>query len=263
MKSRYRSLVFFVCGALLINFSCKTIQIRTEADVDHSIESLKRNYAANRGEFKSFSVSRMSVTILNNSTETSLRGSLRLVRDSAMIVSLNAGLGLELARAFLTHDNIQIIDRINSDYSKLSYSQIRSILGIDADYLKVEKLLLNSFAFPDLFKLHDYEISADNEYVVLYDKGNRIIEGFDEAKVYFRKKDLLISRMDLFDNQTRHFASIEYTDFYTYEKGVVIPQQIRIFVNRGGETIELLIRYLKAEINSVRGITFTVPPRYL
>lgn len=254
---------FIFVVVLFFGYSCKTLKIRTETDRDYTIEGISENYIANLGKFQSLSVHRMNVALFNNSNETSLRGSLRLVRDSAILVSLNAGLGIELARAFLTQENIQIIDRINSEYSIMNYSQIINMIGIDADYKVIEKLLLNSFLFSDLLSLKEYSISHDNEYVIVYDKQNVLISGFDEARIFFRRSDFIVKKIDLFNNQNKHFASIEYSDFSTFEKGIIVPIELRIFVNRGGETVELIIGYLKSEINTVKGLTFAVPSRYL
>lgn len=263
MKGKMMKLFYIFCGFLFFTYSCKTIKLKTEPGADYSIEEIREKYKANQGNFQSFSASRISVSVSDNDRETNIRGNFRLIRDNAILVSLNAGLGLELVRGYLTEESIQIIDRINSEYSKMNYSQIKGMVGIDADYDLVENLLLNSFSFQDLLTLKDYSISTDNESVIVHDKQSVLINGFDEVKIFFGKGNLIVHKIDLFNNHTKHFSSIEYRDFIQFENGIIIPQEIKIFVNRGPETIELVVRYLKSEINTVRGLNFTVPSRYL
>jgi hypothetical protein len=260
-KNSHYTLVFVVF--LFFSYSCKSLQLKTRADKDISMEDIKENYQPNLGDFHSFSASRMSISLLENGMETSIRGNMRLVRDSAILVSLNAGLGLEIVRAFLTPSNMQIINRINSEYSNMKYSDLNNLIGISADFKMVEKLLLNSFSLSELVNFIDYDVSPDNETVIIYDRRNSLINGFDEAKVYFRKNDLLVWKIELFNNQKQYYALIEYSDFSSFDKGVIIPLQVKVFVNREGETMELIVRYLKADINTVKGLTFVVPSRYL
>lgn len=252
-------IIFFLC----FGYSCKTLRDITETRKEFTIEDVQKKFKPNGGEFRSFSVTRMSIVLQENNKETGLRGNIRIIRDSATFVSLNAGLGIELVRAFLTNESIQVIDRINSEYDIMSYSQIRNLVGIDANYKFIENLLLNSFSFYDLVRLKEYDLYTDNEHIVINEKASSLIKGFDEAKIYFRKQDLIVTKIELFDNTTKHFASINYSLFGSFDKGITIPQEIKIFVNRGGETIDLVIKYLKAEINSIKDLNFVVPSRYL
>lgn len=248
---------------LFIGNSCKTLKVKTGLEKKYTIDDIQSKYKPNNGDFKSLSVSRMNINLLESGKEVGLRGNLRIVKDSALLVSLNAGLGIELVRAFLTQENIQVIDRINADYDVMKYSQIRSLVGIDADYQVIEKILLNSFSFSELVTLNDFLLYTDNEHIVIYDKESSFISGFDEARIYFRKQDLLVTKIELFDNFTKHFSSIIYGQFGLFDKEINVPQEIRILVNRGGEVIELVVKYLKVEIDSVKDLKFVVPSRYL
>lgn len=245
-------------------FSCKSLRpVRIPEGTEFDYMHVKERYIPNMKTFNSLSVPRLNVELISPDLEIGLRGNMRMVKDSAVFVSLNAGLGIELLRALVEKDQIQIIDRVNSSYEKMSFQQISSLIGLRVDYNSLEKILFNAFEFNELVSSQKVDISERNDFIVIHDIKNNLFEGFNEAKVHFRKNDLLVGRIEVINAVKGHFAYINYADFSDIGDGVKIPLEIEIFVNRSGEIYKLIIRYSKIDLNTVRNINFSVPSRYL
>ncbi len=248
---------------LSIGISCRKIIPRRVTGI-HAVnyELIRDNYSPNSKSFRSVSIPRLNADLINPALEIGLKGNLRMVRDSAIFVSLNAGLGIEVARALVEKELIHVIDRINSSYEKMSFQQIRSLIGLTVDYRTIENILFNNYHLCDLISSRDVEISNSKDFIVVCDKRSHLVEGFSEAKIYFRSSDFLVGRIEIVDSENGHFAYIDYSNFTDTGNGVIIPHEIEIFVNRSGELNKLNLKYQRVDINTVRSINFFVPERY-
>lgn len=263
--NRYCTIKLF--GILILLFllqSCRIFKVSKTTDYkEYTIDEIQSNYTSSQKHFKSISIPRLSLSYRDGDSELALKGNMRAVYDSAMLISVNAGFGIEIARIFLTPTEIQVLDRVNSFYKKLNYMQMEDFLGINAEFWKITGLFFNAFKFNEVFNLADYSINCSKEQIMIYEKSSKLIDGFDEMKVYFRTEDFLIKKIELLDKEKKNFAFIEYSLFEDVGNSVMLPMELKIFVNAKGETKELWIKYSKAEINTLKKIEFSVPSRYL
>jgi len=248
---------------LSIGTSCRKIipgRVTDKQDVNY--ELIRDNYFPNNSSFRSLSIPRLNADLTSPDLEIGLLGNLRMVKDSAIFVSLNAGLGIEIARALVEKEQIHIIDRINSSHEKMNFQQVHYLIGLTFDYRTIENILFNSFPLGDLISSRDVEISNSKDFIIVYDKESHLIGGFSEAKIYFRASDFLVGRIEIVDSEKGHFAYIDYSNFTDTGNGVIIPHGIEIFVNRSGELNKLSLKYQRVDINTVRSINFSVPVSY-
>ena len=75
---------------------------------------------------------RIQYQIPGNSTR--LKAAVKLKRDSAILLSLRAPLGIEVSRILYTQDSITMVDRRNKSVHYTNYSNFSGMLPMDFDY---------------------------------------------------------------------------------------------------------------------------------
>lgn len=262
MRSKYQ--FFLLLVLFLIANSCKVFRykgILFEKEFD--LEELRANYVASHGNFQSLAIPRVLINFNDNGTEIDLRGSIRIVRDSAILIALNAGFGIELGRGLMTESEIQVIDRINSEYLLLNYEEIRNFIGFNSNFGQVQSLLVNSFDVYEISDCKDIEFNTARNHYIVFCMESLFIEGYDQMRIFFRKSDLIIEKIELLNSINNRFVSIEYTNFNSFPGGIVVPGDISIIVNSPGDRKRLGLRYQRIDINTVTHIQFVVPQRFL
>ncbi|MCL2328389.1 MAG: DUF4292 domain-containing protein [Bacteroidetes bacterium] len=72
-----------------------------------------------------------------------IKGNLRIERDSIIWVSITPALNLEAFRIKLTPDSVYMVNRLNKSYYAGTYDIVRRLTGVNMNYQTVQALLLN------------------------------------------------------------------------------------------------------------------------
>jgi hypothetical protein len=262
MRIKYQVILLLLLFIIL--GSCKVFRFKgTVYEKEIDLDDLIQNYVSGQTNFRSLTISRVLINFSDNHTEMDFRGSLRMLRDSAILISLNAGFGIEIGRGLMTTSEIQVIDRINSEYLLLNYYDVRNFVGFNAKFSQLQSLLTNSFDVYEIIDCGNIEIMPENEHYNLYCRESTFIEGYDQMRIFFRKSDFVIEKIELLNSISNRFVIIEYGNFNSFPGGVVLPGELSISVNAPGDRKRLILRYQRMEINTVSQIHFVVPQRYL
>jgi hypothetical protein len=115
-----------VC-VFLFSASCKTKKqiTQTEATSTESIAVLLKNIRVAEPDFRTANVNKMSINIAYDTRKmNNISASCRMIRDSAIFVSLQPVFGIELFSVEITPDSITVIDKMNRKYYALTYQYI-------------------------------------------------------------------------------------------------------------------------------------------
>ena len=88
-----------------------------------------------------------------------LKGTVRAISDSAMQLSLQAFLGIEVARIWCDQRGILIIDRYHGNYSEVSYASMQKHMPVSLKAL--ESVVFNRYFDPFGVGLDNYETGTD------------------------------------------------------------------------------------------------------
>lgn len=139
--------IFLVFVTAIFLFSCRsTKEVTARKEIPNIAENklLKEVYNA-EPEFNTLYAKRLDVSLSHNGKSNSLKGILKIKKDSFIQLSLSAPLGIEVARILLTPDSIKFVDSYHKKYFLTDYNYFSDKFDIDLGFDCVEKILTNTF----------------------------------------------------------------------------------------------------------------------
>lgn len=264
MKRSFSFFPFLFVFLLLTFFSCKPLNMDIRGYRQYnSIEDIEENYLLNLGSITSLSIPRVSFSFTENGVVTYLNGSIRAIIDSAILISVQGGFGIEIVRALVTYGSIQYIDRVNSEYQRFGFDQFKYMAGVAFEYQILENILFNNFRLSDLLTRKDYKIVNTSEHIVIHERDNNFIKGFEDIKVFFQRNNFLISKIEFIDRERILCMSVDYANFRTADTGIAIPHEVKISLRNKEEHFEVNLKYNRIDLNNFSNISFIVPSKYI
>ena len=146
--------LFLIILAFCFSFaSCHTMKqtVVKEKNVPIITEGkLLKNIDDHQLMYNTLFAKRINVKLNNGKKENSLRGSLKIKRDSFIQISVNAPLGIEVARVLFTPDSVKFVDMHNKKYFISDYNYFYDQFDVVMDYNYLQKIFTNGFLKIDL-----------------------------------------------------------------------------------------------------------------
>jgi hypothetical protein len=270
IKSRFVLFVIVLC--LLI--SCKTkvlVQrsaikpLRTKRILD-SLDKYALNY--------NYLTTRFSGNYKSNDEDQSLKGILKIKRDSIIWMSIIPALGIEAARIFMTPDSIKMLNRLNSTYLATNFDQIDSLFHLNLDFFTIQSILTNQvFEYPyaiDEDNLKTYHSRVDSFFYVLHSMRERRLN----AKVRKNKVDRVLYQQitvdplyyrivasTVKDFELRREIELNYANFKQFEDGIY-PREISVSFHRPEQFVRIELETTKMMIDADSTFSFRIPEKY-
>lgn len=181
---------------------------------------------------------------------------LRIKKDSVIWISLSPGLGVEVARIFITQDSISIIDKINKQYTITDFASISKKFDFDINYSLLESVVLGNLVTPysdEMIRKTEKFYSYENQF------GNFHFLNSIGTKTHKLEK-LMVQ-----DTVSENSIYVNYSEFQLVEDQT-LPFAIKAELTKGKpmETATKVdIAYNKAEIEKKPlKFPFNVPQKY-
>lgn len=172
-----------VLSALLITlaFACKTKQkpvVNNQPKVDTTVtatvnkelvedkpaDSLLKVIRQKELTFKTLTA-KVDVDSEFDKERTSFTCNLRVVRDSAIWISVSPALGIEVARILITTDSVKFLNRISKKYFKGDFKYVNQMLQLDANFSMVQSILLGKTYL--YYSEKNYLTSIDDQHYLI------------------------------------------------------------------------------------------------
>jgi hypothetical protein len=202
--------------------------------------------------FNTFSgKAKTKLDINGNSNDVTLN--IRINRDQKIWISITAIAGIEVARALITPDSIQVVNRLQSVYLKKPFSYIHSYASKQVNFKTVQSLLVGN-AIGELL----------NEDAQFTPQGtNTVVNGNFQGLIYklLLGADLKVTQTNLSSQAPRQ--SLQVANSVFIQSGSrVIPSQIDINSTAGNKKIQANLRYTKADFDLPQDYPFSIPKSY-
>lgn len=277
---RYILFIFSLC----LLFSCSSVKQAalikkteniTEARLFKSIES-------NELDYRTLYAKKIELSVSINGKENSLKGTLKIQKDSFIWISVTAPLGIEVARIYLTPDSVRFLDSYNKKYLLTDYNFFYDRFGLDVSYSCIQKLLTNVYfsleecgregTKGNKFKFertnNDYLFSniqkkAINRKIRKFFKKRRknkdfalILERIHIDPEFFRPY-----RLSLEDLEEDMGISASYSDFKDFS-GKIFPEKISVNSVFDDNNIKVELKFLRLEFDTTISPAFRIPGKY-
>jgi hypothetical protein len=222
-----------------------------------SLQYIKTVYAqiqSSRLDFRTFSA-KVNVDYRGGDGKNyDVNANIRMQKDSAIWISVNALLGIEAMRVLVTRDSVKLIDKLNKVYTARSVEYLREVTALPLDLFTLQDLIVGNPVFLDS-SIVSY--SRDGEVVSLLSLG-----AFFKNLVSFQEKERTIqrSKLDDVDISRNRTADLTY-DSYERKKGFPFATKRRVTV---AEKTKLDIRmdFKQYDFNGEVSFPFSVPKNF-
>ncbi len=239
---------------------------------------LYENIIGNELKYKTLLI-KFSTTYQDSATSHSFDGTLRILHDSIVWVSITPALGIELFRIMLTPDSLKYINVLKSNYYLGNISNLSEMYNIELDYNAVQSLLANQlFLYPassrkEIKTFKRYKSSIESELYNLQSiserKINRKIKKSAKhpdrevavQNIYVQPDSFKIEKVFIEDFTDSRTVTINYSD-YNIVNHQSFPKVVQIELNNGGKIIKLDLKYNKIIVDKDIHFPFTISEKY-
>lgn len=213
-----------------------------------------------------------NVESLIDGKEESFDIKVRARKDSAILISIQYILGVEVAKLLVTRDSVKMVVYPRKQYFKGDYNYINDLLHADLDFDLLQAVLFgNSAEFYDdddtkLKPVTDrqncrYILSTERKY-----KLKRINQGQIEPKKSLQSMTLdpvtfKIFKNEFIDVETNRIFIANYEKYPAANDSVYAPRHVNIDI-LAEKKVNLKIDYVRIEKNQPQKLSLNIPPKY-
>ena len=252
-----------VIGLFLLN-SCKTSKApgtsrkaNTKA-LDEFVASMQEQEV----QFHTLSA-RLSIDLNTADKSIGSRVEMKLVKDSALQLSVQPFLGIEMFRIELSTDSIKLLDRMNRRYFAENYAGFRGQLPIDFNFYNLQALFLNQLFLPgekevDDFLYNHFKLDREGMITSLHTEDRMDLHYLFKAD---NEEKLLSTRIS--DKIDRYALLWQYADFQVTEGQKLFPQRMEVsLLEEGKSKGGMSIYYSRMQWNKALKMEFQIPSKY-
>lgn len=261
-----RNKVLIILNIALLLVSCKPkgnlfLSGSAENLSDRELEELilKKNK-----EIETIKLGRAGISLNINGEELKSGGTIGIIKDSVIVVSLIPAMGYEVSRIFCYKDKILVLDRIEKTFFYTTLQKNMEKYKLQGDYNDIEALLTGrAFIYgnqmygtklkksiekgPDKLKFH-YDI-LKNELLIT------------SQEITVKKEGLLTEENNIKEIKEDAEIIIGYDQFNTVN-GFILPQKIILSVDSPETKLKLIIEIGNIVINEQINAENNIPSRY-
>ena len=183
-----------------------------------------------------------------------VNANVRMYKDSAIWISVNAILGIEALRLLVTKDSVKVFNKLEKTYAARGISFLQEATSLPLDLYTLQDMIIGNPVYLD-------------SNIIRYSTGNGIISLVSLGVLF---KNLLtlndvdkriqhskLTDTDLFRNRT---ADLSYEE-YENKKGPLFSQKRQIVVSERGR-LEIKLDFKNYNFNEPVSLPFNVPKNY-
>lgn len=189
----------------------------------------------------------------------SAKGDLRIIRNKTLYFSVQAFLGIEVARVKITPDSIIAIDRLHRRYFADTFAHIYGLRTQGINYFTLQSLFANT-----LFLQGKDSLDLSDADAFRWEKRNGLTQ-LTSRKDFFSRFTLSenqqLQQTEIGESGDRVKMSWNYSDFVKLSK-LDFPQTMQVDVSSPKRKINLTLKYAKIEVDKSFPVDVTIPLRY-
>ena len=276
--------LFFGVFVLLSLNSCKTKRKQQKenvplAAVDTTNDRCKLDFKnaksltkyIKENEFSySWMYAKANVESLIDGKEESFDIKVRIRKDSAMLVSIQYLLGIEVAKVLITKDSVKMVVYPKKQYFKGDFNYINELLHADLDFDLLQAVLFgNSAEFhDDDDKLKPVTDRQNCRYLLSTERKRRlkrITQGQEPKKslqvMTLEPASFKILKNEFIDVETNRIFIANYEKYPLAGDSVYAPRHVNIDIV-AEKKVNLKIDYVRVEKNTPQKLSINIPAKY-
>lgn len=250
-----KSLLFLLLLSLFFA-SCRKPLVYSDRPSETAARSASPSFEVHNFDFK-YLTSKAKVEYADREKSLGANAVIKIAKDSAIWVSLNAIFGIEAVRCLITRDSVFYINKLDKSFEKYDFASLSKKINFDVNYKLLENLLIGNLIYPR--SPQDTVAREQERDVLLQKKKNVTVSTYTGALKKVNKTVLL-------QGDTGNSLSAEYDDFAALSDALFPMHTVLSLLYRGkNKDITTLIRieHKKTELfDKAPTFPFKVPDRY-
>ena len=239
------TLIFMGCK------SAKSVIASGKASNKLSAKQVIKEHQKNDASFKTMQA-RVRIDLIQGEKEQGYTFGFRMEKDD--VIWLNAPLGL--ARMMITPKKVRFYNKSDNTYFDGDYKLLSDFVGVDLDFNKVQNILLGQAIYNLKDEPHKVDVN-ENSYALQPKDQKAILELFYLINPSHFKMDSL----QLFQQLKQRMLQVDYSS-YQDVKNQVLPKNIRIIAQDGGEEVAITMEFKSVSLNGDLRFPFKIPKGY-
>lgn len=249
--------------SILFLSSCKTtksISSTSTPEVESAMAFIS-TVENNTLEFKTLSA-RLNINLNFGDNDLSSRAELRIVKDSALQISIQPFLGIEMFRMELTPDSLKMIDRMNKRYVADNYSNLKGQTPIEFNFYNLQALFTNQLFVPGEKKIsrrqaHKFKFNKNETGAVI-----NIRDAMDLVYTFIANANGNIITTNINDSDDKYNMAWDYKDFRT-NNGKVFPMKMDIGLSENGASKgKISMDFSRMQLDTPLKLEMSIPSKY-
>jgi hypothetical protein len=275
------ALLLFV-SIMVLAFACKTKQktvttpppldttataeVNKDLVEDKPADSLLKVIRQKELTFKTLTA-KVDVDADLDKNNASFSCNLRMVKDSAIWISISPVLGIEAIRILITTDSVKFINRLKNTYFKGDYKVVNQMLQLDADFKMVQSILLGK----------TYLFYVEKNYLTSIDDKHYLISTLPKRKLkkavaeeenpwllvhanWIDPANFMVNKLFIKDFKANRKLEVNYSNFITVD-GQPIAKDVEIDI-KAEKPAKIKLVYNKVTLNKSVNLPFTIPDNF-
>jgi hypothetical protein len=226
----------------------------TKNDTAQMITAVLRRVDSNYIDFRTFSAKVNVDYSGSDGKKYDVNANIRMYKDSAIWVAVNALLGIDAMRLYITKDSVKLIDKLNKTYTARSVDYLQEVTSLPLDLQNLQNLIIGNPVFLDS---NVVSWSVNNNQISMLSIGDlfKNLITLDE-----NDKTLLHSKLDDKDPARNRTADLTYSD-YENKKGPWFSTKRRIVVAEKNR-LDIKLDFKQYDFNGDVSFPFSIPKNY-
>lgn len=236
--------------------SCKAkkeVIVGGNANKEISTSKIIENHYANNKNFTTLYV-KANASYKDEKQSQNVTAEIKIKKDEKILISVRF-LGITMAKALITPNEVKYYDKINNDYFEGNYAGLSEWLGTDLDFQKVQNLLLGQ-AIDDLKKGDYKSVIEEQLYKLVTTKESKTNKTF-----YFESEHFLVKKEEIFQVAQDRKLLVNYPDYKEFPEAI-LPLKIIIEAIQKNEKTNINIDYKQFSFNEDLSFPYSVPDGY-
>lgn len=215
-------------------------------------EQIIQQHYGNKSDFSTLYI-RANARYKDEKQSQSVSADIKIKKGEKILVSIRF-LGITMAKALITPDQVQYYEKINGTYFEGDYQALSNWLGTDLDYTKIQNLLLGQ-PIDDMTK--------DRFVLLLMDKSYRLskTDGATDKAFLFDDSHYLLQQQTVVQVAKERSFEVQYPGFQEYDTAVLPTNLLINAMQQKGKT-EISISYSSVTFNEELTFPYSVPEGY-
>lgn len=218
--------------------SGKNATISTPAGESISYNQLIQNLNNNVGKYSSVYYPKVRYTISQNGSTNQFTGSLSIKKGKEIFATVNAFLGIEVARVLLNKDSVIIKSNFEKKLYVLDYNQMIKKFGLSGDFSTIENVLCYQLA---MYKanLYDYQLNENDFLITPKDRIKSKVD-YDHLTAKYIDDSYKITNISYCAKTLNDCLNVTYNNFSSQKK-FVNPTSIKVQNDKEEVRLEMVM----------------------